>query len=262
MDGSLLYQRTFLDTDHRTLMEYIQFWLSTLGGWFVGYFLVRKIVEKYKKKYTLNYTFRVSLLIASMSLWTQYKSDHHAMERLFSQLVINNVYCSLFLGLLSYSIISIMNEKNELEHMKKQKIYTAVALGLGFLYSWILTDDRLGSGFLLSTVVYFVAYLFFLKTGLNNLDYEIRVNSIIPMTFTCIIIIIGMILVHFKVLQNFTFISEDGYPVVILVGFIIFEMTQYEKYRVEEQVKEEVSTVKLEKETEVEKKKLGIGKKK
>lgn len=46
-DGSLLYHRTFLDTDHRTSFEYLHFFFSLFAGWFVGYFLIQKIVKQY-----------------------------------------------------------------------------------------------------------------------------------------------------------------------------------------------------------------------
>ena len=225
MDGSLLYQRTFLEDEVRTLGEHIHFWLSAIGGWLVGYLLIKKVVEKYN----LNYIFRVSLLIAAISIWTQYKTHHHSMERLFSQLIINNVYCSLLLGLLSYSIVKIMNGKNELEYMKSQKIYSFIAVTLGLFYSYTLTDDRLGSGFLLSTFVYFTAYLYFLKNGIEKLDYNVKLVPSVPMALTCLIILGGIAIVYFKVLQDIKLIAEEAYPVMLFVLFLIFEATQHDK---------------------------------
>jgi hypothetical protein len=225
MDGSLLYQRTFLESETHTTMEYLHFWFSVFGGWFVGYFLTRKMVDKYN----LNYIFRVSLLIAAISIWTQYKTHHHSMERLFSQLIINNVYCSILLGLLSYSIVKIMNGKNELEYMKTQKIYSFIALILGLFYSYTLTDNRLGSGFLLSTFIYFATYLYFLKNGLDKLDYNIKLVPSVPMALTCFIILSGIAIVYLQFLENFKFLSEEAYPVMVFVLFLIFEATQHDK---------------------------------
>lgn len=276
MDGSLLYQRTFLEDEVHTLNEHIHFWLSAIGGWLVGYLLIRKVVEKYN----LNYIFRVSLLIAAISIWTQYKTHHHSMERLFSQLVINNVYCSILLGLLSYSIVKIMNGKNELEYMKSQKIYSVIALILGLFYSYTLTDDRLGSGFLLSTFVYFTAYLYFLKNGIEKLDYNVKLVPSVPMALTCFIIIGGIAVVYFKVLQDIKLIAEEAYPIMLFVLFLIFEAIQHDKNLVKgkkekkenpvsplkteviKKKKEEAPVVLQKENIEPEVKKMGIGKKK
>jgi hypothetical protein len=259
MDGSLLYQRTFLDIEIHTLNEYFQFYFAAFGGWFIGYFLIRKMVSKYE----LNYIFRVSLLVATISIWTQYKTNHHSMERLFSQLIIDNVYCSVLLGLLSYSVVRIMNGKNELEYMKKQKLYSLIALLLGAFYSYTLTDSKLDSGFLLSTLIYFLTYLYFLKNGLDKLDYNVRLNPAIPMGFTCFIILIGIATVYFRFLENLKFYSEESYPVMVFVLFLIFEATQHKKNMLKiVEVKKEEPKIKLEKEPEMEKKKFGIGKKK
>lgn len=229
-DGSLLYQRTFLDNETHTLYEYAHFYFSVFGGWFVGYFLIRRMVDQY----TPNYIFRVSLLIASLSIWIQYKTHHHSMERLFSQLIIDNVFCAVLLGLLSHSLIRIINGKNELYSIKSKKNYSVLVLLLGFIYSYTLTDEKLGSGFLLSTLIYFLAYLYFLINSIDKLDYQVKRNPMIPMVFASLIITASIAIVYFRVLESFKSFSEYAYPIMIFMPFLFFEATQHTKNRVKE----------------------------
>lgn len=155
-----------------------------------------------------------------------------------------------------------MNGKNELEYMKKQKVYSVIALILGLFYSYTLTDDRLGSGFLLSTLVYFIAYLYFLKNSLDKLSYEVRLNPAIPMALTFFIILSGIAIVYFRVLEKFNFIAEEAYPIMIFTGFLIFEAMQHDKYKNITKDETPIEPVNLEKDSEPVKKSFSIGKKK
>jgi hypothetical protein len=229
MDGSLLYQRTFLDSESHKLIDYFHFYFAVFGGWFIGYFAIRKLVDKYNTKYI----FRVSLLISAISIYIQYKTNHHQMERLFSQLIIDNVFCSILLGLLSHSIVKIINEKNELYYIKKQKHYSIIVLLVGYLYSYVLTDDKLDEGFLLSTLVYFCAYIYFLKNGIDKLDYEVSLRPTTPVLLTCLIAVAGIAAIYYKVLENFKFYSEEPYPIFVFILFLLFEATQHEKNLIE-----------------------------
>lgn len=223
-DGSLLYHRSFLDTDIRTIYEYFHFFFSVFAGWFVGYFLIQKIVNKYD----LNYIFRVSLLISSLTIWTQYKKLHHSMDNTFSYLIIDNVICSILLGLLSYSLVRILKGKNEVSSIKKHKTYSLLFLILGAIYSFTLTDARLSSGFLISSLVYFFAYLFFLFNKLEKLDYSIKLNSIFPVSITSIVILLSSLIVYSGLLESpkLSFYNEESYPLFIYLIFLLFEASQ------------------------------------
>ena len=227
-DGSLLYQRTFLDNKTYTHFEYAHFFLALVGGWFIGYFSIQKIVYKYH----LNYIFRVSLLISSLSIWIQYKTNHHSTLDMFSQTIINNLFCSILLGLLSYSLMRLIKNPNKLEYIKRQNIYSLIIIILGFFYSETLTEETLNSGFLISSLIYLIAYLVFLKNNVEKINLTDKLNPLIPILSATVIILISIFIVSSRRLEYFYYFSEESSPILVYVFFLFYEAIQHSKNKI------------------------------
>lgn len=224
VDSSLLYQSAFLDNKTYTNFNYLHFVFSILGGWFIGFFFTKRAVYQYK----LTYILRISFLLSSISIFIQYQR-HHFLPRDFEQIIFDNTLCSVVLGLMSYSISRLFNEKNQLSYFKKHKFYWVTITLVGFLYSQLISQKNLETAFILNGLIYFFAYLFFVFNNCEkmNLFEEIIKEKLFSYIFIFILII--SFLLFSNLLIKFSPIAEKSYMLWINGIFLLFEMTQKNK---------------------------------
>lgn len=224
VDSSLLYQSAFLDNKVYTNFNYLHFALSILGGWFIGFFFTKRAVYQYK----LTYILRISFLLSSISIFIQYQR-HHFLSRDFEQIIFDNTLCSVVLGLMSYSISRLFNEKNQLSYFKTHKFYWIVITVIGFLYSQLITEKNIETAFILNGLIYFLAYLFFIFNNCETMNIFKDIIKEQLFSYIFILIMIISIILFSNLLVKFIPIAEKSYMLWINAIFLLFEMTQKRK---------------------------------
>lgn len=224
LDSSLLYQSAFLDNKIYTNFNYLHFTFSLFGGWFIGFFFTKKAVYQYR----LTYILRISFLLSSISIFIQYQR-HHFLSRDFEQIIFDNTLCSVVLGLMSYSISRLFNEKNQLSYFKNHKFYWIIITLIGFLYSQLITEKNIETAFILNGLIYFLAYLFFVFNDCETMNIFEEVVKEKLFSYIFIFIMILSIILFFNLLIKFIPIAEKSYMLWINSIFLIFEMTQKNK---------------------------------
>lgn len=224
VDSSLLYQTAFRDGKVYSNANYFHFIFSFFGGWFIGFIFTKKFVYKHN----ISYILRLSFLLSSISIFIQYQKYHFAV-RDFEQIIYDNFQCSLVLGLMTYSVSRLLNEKNQLNYFRQHKFYWVIISILGFFYSQLITEKNIETAFILNGFIYFISYLIFLFYDLNKIDMFQEVSK--EKLFSYIFIFIMFI--SFVLFSNFLVgikqISEQSYMLYINVIFLLFEATQNRK---------------------------------
>lgn len=224
VDSSLLYQSAFLDNKTYTNFNYIHFVFSLFGGWIIGFFFTKRAVYQYK----LTYILRISFLLSSISIFIQYQR-HHFLPRDFEQVIFDNTLCSVVLGLMSYSISRLFNEKNQLSYFKNHKMYWVVITFIGFLYSQMITEKNIETAFILNGLIYFFAYLFFIFNNCESMNIFEEVVKEKLFSYILIFILIISVILFYNSLIHFIPIAEKSYMLWINGAFLLFETTQKNK---------------------------------
>ena len=229
VDSSLLYQSAFLDGKTYSNENYLHFFLSFAGGLFIGFFFTKKFVQQYN----LSYILRVSFLLAASSIFVQYQK-HHFGAREFEQIILDNFICSLILGLMTYSISRLLNDKNQLSYFRKHKFYWIFITVFGFFYSQLVSEKNIETAFILNGLIYFFSYVFFLIYDVNKIDITQEVVKEKLFSYVFLFIFAISFIVFSNFLIHITPIAEQSYMLYITALFLLFEGTQNRKNKIKQ----------------------------